>query len=451
MSYASLFLPKPILEIIGGTGSNAISGGVLLQLPKIALSIGAQQDGDGTLTLPAPVLAITGYQSAIGGVSLTLPHAGLAVTGREEVTGFVSLALPTLRIAALVDQTGVTLRLPYPTVAVTGALGCIGGVDFDTFQFSLASTGVTGDVAHVVLEAPRYALAITGFEESRASVRLVSPAPAIHVTGAVGVTGAVVLALPTPATGIAGTTQYVGGASLRLLPTMSIGGSTGGSARIALTLRGMALAIAGGTGTIGTASMALPVHRVSAAGVTNVVGEVVLTVPLLVLHATGARAVGANYGTVVMHTESNTLTTYSNYEFNSFAQFNGVYLGAKSDGIFALSGATDNGALIAAAAKVGITDFATSHLKRVERCYVGYSTSGEMILRVITDGDKSRDYLLTPTGKNGVHGNHVRIGRGVEARYWQFEILNKGGADFELDMLEFKPTVLRRRVGGGNA
>ena len=31
------------------------------------------------------------------------------------------------------------------------------------------------------------------------------------------------------------------------------------------------------------------------------------------------------------------------------------------------------------------------------------------------------------------------------------EIRNRNGSDFELDMIEMKPTVLKRRVGGGNA
>jgi hypothetical protein len=70
---------------------------------------------------------------------------------------------------------------------------------------------------------------------------------------------------------------------------------------------------------------------------------------------------------------------------------------------------------------------------------------------VFTDEVTQRDYLLTATGKSGLHGNHVRLGKGLVARYWQFEVRNQGGAAFELNAIELKPTQLRRRVGGGDA
>jgi hypothetical protein len=50
-----------------------------------------------------------------------------------------------------------------------------------------------------------------------------------------------------------------------------------------------------------------------------------------------------------------------------------------------------------------------------------------------------------------LHGNHVRLGKGLEARYWQFEVRNQGGAYFDLNTIELKPTKLRRRVGGRDA
>ena len=98
-----------------------------------------------------------------------------------------------------------------------------------------------------------------------------------------------------------------------------------------------------------------------------------------------------------------------------------------------------------------MSDFNTLHLKKVDRMYVGYRASGDLILRVFTDEVNVRDYKLTATGKSGMHGNYVRMGKGVEAQYYQFEIQNVDGADFQLNMMELKPTVLRRRVSGNHA
>jgi hypothetical protein len=87
----------------------------------------------------------------------------------------------------------------------------------------------------------------------------------------------------------------------------------------------------------------------------------------------------------------------------------------------------------------------------VERVYVGYRAANEMVLRVRTDELTVRDYRVPSNGWAGLHGTHVKLGRGVEARYWQFEIRNKEGGDFSLNVLECKPIKLARRVGGRDA
>lgn len=207
----------------------------------------------------------------------------------------------------------------------------------------------------------------------------------------------------------------------------------------------------GHSGAVGSATLTLPFLVASSSGFLPATGTSTVRIPLILARGAGQAAIGNTFSTVALHTESLALTTYTNYPFNSFAKFNGVWLGASSTGIFALAGATDAGTFIDAAMRTGITDFGSSHIKRVDRCYIGYRTDGNMILRVFTEELTSRDYLLTSTGAAGLHGNHVRIGKGLEARYWQFEIANKDGSDFELDMMEFKPTKLRRRIGGGNA
>ena len=93
----------------------------------------------------------------------------------------------------------------------------------------------------------------------------------------------------------------------------------------------------------------------------------------------------------------------------------------------------------------------TSHLKRVDYVYAGYRTMGSMMLRVITNDLKTRDYKMASTGETGLHVKRIYLARGVDARYWQFEIQNVNGADFKLDCLEIKPTVLSRRIQGGRA
>ncbi|MHB0965273.1 MAG: hypothetical protein ACYC36_02355 [Bellilinea sp.] len=166
---------------------------------------------------------------------------------------------------------------------------------------------------------------------------------------------------------------------------------------------------------------------------------------------TAAPVVGSTFSTFAMHTEWQGLSQYTNYPFNSFAQFNGMYLGASSGGLFVLSGATDDGVNIDAVARVGVTDFGTSRLKKVEYAYVGYRTTGDCVLRMITNDAQTRDYRMPTTGETGLHVKRVKLGKGVIARYYQFEIRNLNGADFDLNTLEIKPTIQTRRVQGGRA
>ena len=207
----------------------------------------------------------------------------------------------------------------------------------------------------------------------------------------------------------------------------------------------------GYSGGVGASGVTCPLIQSEGAAPQEVLGQSVTVRVSLILARGTAQQVSTPLGGIAMHTERQALTTYSNFPFNSFALFNGVYLAAGDGGLFALAGATDDGAFIDAAARVGITDFGTSHLKRVDRMYVGYRTDGDLVLRVFTDEVTVRDYALKASGASGLHGNHVRIGKGVQARYWQFEIRNTNGSDFELNMIEVKPQVLHRRVGGSDA
>lgn len=404
------------------------------------------------LNQPLPAVSIVGAESdasVSGSVTLACPVSHLATTGSAIVSGSVAFYwnLPTLRTK---DVQPTALQMPTPVLQVSGYAGVVANVPLAPPVTTLRATGATGTTGVVALVMPTPQMSVV----APSMMALLAPVPQLQVIGSAGIVGLVAMQAPAPSLALTGSIPFTGIVALSSRPQMAVAGVTGGVATAAMTLRSLALAVQGYSGAVGSAAMVVPVMQLSITGELLVTGSVALTLPMLALSVTGGNPAGVSSQTattVVMHTESNALTTYDNYKFNSFATFNGVYMGANDNGIYALSGATDDGALINAAAQVGLTDFGSSHLKRVDRCYVGYRTDGNMVLRVFTDEVTSRDYLLTATGKTGLHGNHVRIGKGLAARYWQFEIMNKDGADFQLDMLELKPTALRRRVGGSDA
>lgn len=384
-----------------------------------------------------------------GDVAVTLPTPHL-LAGDLPI-GAVVLALPTPQLSVIASTgytASVALTLPMPVLAITGFVTQVATVRLTLPSLTMQAQGFTGAVGNIALTLPMPTLRIG----EPAGVALTLPTPTLQAQGFTGSVANVALYLPTPTLDIEGSEPFTAGVRLVLpTPTLSISGTVGNVANVNLTLRSLALAIEGMSGTLGTVSMTLPVLKLDSRGYGPQVGVAQLVLPMLQLQVTGYESDGKRYSTLAMHTETKALWTYDNFHFNSYAKFNGVYLGASDDGIFALSGATDNGKLIQAAARVGITDFGTSFLKRVDRAYVGYRTDGNLIVRVFTDEVHVRDYLLASSHSIGLHGNHTRIGKGLAARYWQFEIRNQHGADFQLNVIELKPTHLRRRIGGNDA
>lgn len=403
------------------TGAASVSGTGLLGAPGIV-----------ALTLPTPQLQVSDLRPA---VRVALPTPSLVATGSSGITGTVALTLP----------------MPQLSLTIQGRTGITGQVRQDLPTPTLVATGVVGVVGSVVLTLPTPTIQASGPN----AARLTLPAPTLSASGTTGAIGTVALTLAVPRAVSAGSSAVVGAVVLQLpVPTLQIAATNGAQGQVALTLSKLALAAQGYTGVRGTVTLTLPVMRLDVEGYTPVTGAVRLVLPAMQLVATGRSPIAAGASqpvTLAMQTEALSLSTYSNYPFNSFAQFNGMFLGASDAGVFALTGATDAGVPIQAAARVGMTDFGTSHLKRVDRVYVGYRTDGNLVLRIFTDEVTQRDYLLTNSQRAGLHGNHARLGKGLLARYWQFEVRNQAGCDFSLDCIELKPTKLPRRIGGDDA
>ncbi len=159
---------------------------------------------------------------------------------------------------------------------------------------------------------------------------------------------------------------------------------------------------------------------------------------------------GETYTGWVLDSSALAPTEYQGFDFNSMTTFNGVNYAAKSDGIYKLEGSTDDGAAIAAAITLGQDDFGTSYEKKVERAYLGLRNDGSMVLKAIlldpaTQQKTEYWYELTSVSAT-IRKERIKLPKGLKAHYWQFELVNVQGADFELDTMEIYPLILTRRV-----
>lgn len=163
--------------------------------------------------------------------------------------------------------------------------------------------------------------------------------------------------------------------------------------------------------------------------------------------ANSVQSFGAEGGSVwVVNAESGGSSRYEQYEFNSFAKIDGKYYGARADGIYLLEGDTDAGAPINASINFGRKNFGgtATQLMRLENCYLGMSSTGRMVLRVTADG-KTFDYVARRASAD-MATQRVDIGRGLRANFFEFELYNQNGDDFDLNSIEFAAVVLSRRI-----
>jgi hypothetical protein len=154
---------------------------------------------------------------------------------------------------------------------------------------------------------------------------------------------------------------------------------------------------------------------------------------------------GETYLAWVMNTETYGVTNYENFRFNSMCGFGGAYYATDGTKIYRLDGATDDGTAIDAEISLGASDFGSAFLKRMERAYLGLRADGQMVLKVITD-EKAEDWYTLESVPSALGESHVKIGKGLKARYWRLALRNKGGSDFTLDSLRLLPLKLSRRV-----
>lgn len=143
------------------------------------------------------------------------------------------------------------------------------------------------------------------------------------------------------------------------------------------------------------------------------------------------------------------ISTYLGWNFNAMARIGGRYFGTGEGGLYELTGDSDDGAEIAARIVTGEMDFGSPAIKRIQEAYLGYTAGGDLILKVIaTHEGKVREFWYrAPVMVPGeVSETRIQVGKGLTSRYWQFELINTGGADFDIEVFDMTLLDLSRRI-----
>jgi hypothetical protein len=233
------------------------------------------------------------------------------------------------------------------------------------------------------------------------------------------------------------------------------------SGRIRAFLPSLEFTSHGINGAVGRISADLPMLLFQSTGLTGAVGRLAGTIPSLILSATGW-PVGVGkinlslpmlrmlahggllypyYKAIAVNPHILGVTEYLDFPFNSFAYFNGVYLGASYAGIHRLVGGDDNGAGVDADFKLGKIPL---DLNKVRDIWVQGRATGDLRASVSADEGLDsffeEDYLLTVLGQD-----RAILPRGLKPVYIQVGVFNEDGADFDIDAIQIVGEAIQRK------
>lgn len=137
-------------------------------------------------------------------------------------------------------------------------------------------------------------------------------------------------------------------------------------------------------------------------------------------------------------------TNYTDYPFSSFANIGGRYFGACDKGLFELEGGNDNGNPISAAIHLGERDLGTMAIKTLANAYVSVNADAPMRLMVGIQG-QHYTYMTRGVGPD-MQTQRFDLGRGLRGHYFELQLMNTDGADFELGGIDFVAQESKRRV-----
>ena len=481
--YAEFTVPSNVTGVAAGltwrgpvsdTGIEHIPYGVLFTgnkafSLKTGLSLGSYGNADvwrvravygaveiyrnGVLVATEPTTAFAGMTVALAASLYWLDSYVLNPSIVNQNVTLADIQLPSLQMrVAANDEAEVDITLPRLTMTAVVPPGMYAALP------SLQMRAVSGDIAEIDITLPRLVMESAGgfpaiVEQAGADIRMpalvmacVAEAPWETVVDATipamdmqGLLGNIAVAnLQLPAMWMAAKASPAG---VMVLEENAYAGAFGLSAAEHL----MRIAARGGiTAALAAGELAEMMLAAALEMGDGLSFDQLLEMLIEALLAAGdAPAIPATDETWVYGTQTNTTTRYT-FGCNSFARIGEHYYGATAEGLYRLDGDTDDGAPIRARIGFGTPTFGTSALKTIQDAYAGMSASGHLYLKVTANGQTYtyRSRAFSPEMKQ----QRFDTGRGLRASVFGLELVNDGGADFEIDTVEFRTLPLSRRI-----
>lgn len=449
---SAIYAFAPSSSFISGGVSTAYASGTGGTINRTVYSIGASyMQGEGNI----------GLQSSFSSVGVATcntlgSRAGISngvMVGASDAQAYATTAYPAVASAA---GTSVTAFVP-PTnlgaaltagVATTSFVGAQ-GINKNYFAGNLKSikgsfTATFGIRATFATTLPALTASFAGGTYSLGGVL---PPVICSFAAASSIVGYAQMELPritASFSAVSRTNALLAGyvAPIRASFTARMG-TLGTLAATTPKLTGNFTALAG---KIGTLSSTLPVITGSFTGYSANVATMAAVLPRI-SGAFTARLTTAQVMTLVVNTITNSTVTYEQYPYNSFAEFGGKYLAAGPSGLYQLeTGNDDTGAQIAAHITTGQMSFNSEFQKHVTDFYAGARTDDDLLLTVFIDENDPLEYTLSPLDIATLNQRRSLIGKGARGKYWQFDLANTNGCNFDIDTMNVSAVPSERRI-----
>ncbi len=337
-------------------------------------------------------------------------------------------------------QCGGYLNQELPALEMTGTLVSRSAFVIEALPaLEILATGQVGNVGRLIQILPALDLAVYG------AGRLESILPALELSGHIitGISGSLNQILPALEISAHGFAAQTGSLAVILPPLeISAHGTVTVVGRLSEILPALTLRASGLTGSVGSAVLTLPALEIAATGIVHGLGNINQILPALEINAHGRVVVPiASYKVIVLNPKSLTVSEYKGFVFNSFALFNGKYLGATSVGIHVLEGGKDNGKNIDTALCLGQIPISGGKPRDI---WIMGRSEGPMIVTMSEDEDPAEEdrveYLISSLGQD-----RAKVPRGMDPSYFQVGLKNAQGCAFDLDSIQVFGEAVKRR------
>jgi hypothetical protein len=355
----------------------------------------------------------------------------LSVTGTSPHMAYAEMTLPSLTVEG---KSGHSFAIELPSLSVE-AIATPADIASGDFSLpSLTATGKTGWQLSFKLPLPDIAGEILSGGVASGKLRL----PLLEVTGVAenGFTASGSFSLP------------------RLSATVGISESRAITGTITIPLLQVTGTIL--MGQLAEADITLPLITLDANAYEQGTAQGDVTLPLLQVagHIAEAIVIVELDGTtssltgyaLAINVENDALSEYTNFVFNSFADFQGHILAAGDNGIFELTGDMDNETDIDSVIRTNMTDGGVTYLKRPEDVYIGATSDDELQANVIVDGNVKHEGVAITGRSENVETRKTKIGKGAKSLFWAVEVENISGCNFSIDSIELVLKPVERKI-----